>query len=291
MQSTRIFSALAACGTIVALAATAPAALAKGKHGGHRDGHGKTLPRFLATDSAGNLHTLKDTRDGLAPVRTTKLTFFPAGATRLVGLDQRPFTGEFYGIGDNSVVYRVNPRTGVAIGVAGTGTAAFSTTLRGANFGVDFNPTSPGGGAIRIVSDANFNGRVSPDTGAAGAGTPDGDLNGLEGAKITHAAYTNSGLSTTQPTETKLYVLDAAKDRLATQNPPNAGTLVDAKRLRFDVTEVGGFDIDGSGTGYVASERRWGTELHTLDVATGKARSVSGIRGVTLTGLTVAQRP
>src|SRR5215218_7833013 len=42
------------------------------------------------------------------------LSGLPAGVT-LSGIDFRPATGDLYGVGSDSVVYRVNPRTGIAI--------------------------------------------------------------------------------------------------------------------------------------------------------------------------------
>lgn len=284
----------------LALAVAAPAAAQAG-------------PTFHATDAQGNLLTIEKTGHAsyskhkrakkatrgwhhwrhhgrYAVTRSTPLEFTPAGATRLVGIDERPISGELYGVGDNSVVYRVNPRTGVATGVAGPLTAPFGIGLRGSLFGVDFNPTSPGGGAIRIVSDAGYNHRVGPDTGANGAMTPDGDLNGAAGARIVHAAYTNSGLSTTQPTTTTLYVLDAAGDRLYVQAPPNAGTLTNPVKVKLDVTDAGGFDIAGADEAYVATEHNGGSKLYALDLATGRTESFGSVWGApVLTGLAVAQ--
>src|SRR5919109_446468 len=62
----------------------------------------------------------------------------PAGVT-LTGIDFRPKTGDLYGVGSDSVVYRINPYTGIAIAEA----PAFTPVLRGTKFGVDFNPGMP----------------------------------------------------------------------------------------------------------------------------------------------------
>ena len=281
--------AMAVCCTAIGIAVAAPAASA-------------TAPSFYGTNQSGELVTIekvKKKKRGKKPKRafkatdSTPLKFTPAGASELVGIDQRPINGELNGIGDNSVVYRVNPATGIATGVAGSTTAPFSTTLEGNSFGVDFNPTVPGGGAIRIVSDSNYNHRVSPNTGTDGAGTPDADLNGgMNSPTIVHAAYTNSALDITQPLATELKVLDSANDVLYTQNPPNAGTLTAPLELSFDVTDVGGFDILGNGsTAYVASQRGGRSELHRLNVATGDSKSLGIVkRASVLTGLAVSQR-
>jgi Domain of unknown function (DUF4394) len=65
------------------------------------------------------------------------ITGLPAGVT-LRGIDFRPATGDLYGVGSDSVVYRVNPKTGIAVAEA----PAFTPALRGKSFGVDFNPPS-----------------------------------------------------------------------------------------------------------------------------------------------------
>ena len=97
--------------------------------------------------------------------------------------------------------------------------------LAGASFGFDFNPTVD---RIRLTSDARQNLRLNPDTGATAA--VDGALTyaaGDPGAastpRIVGSAYTNSvaGATTTQ-----LFDLDAGRDALVLQNPPNNGTLV-----------------------------------------------------------------
>ena len=68
----------------------------------------------------------------------------------LAGIDFRPATGDLYGVGSDSVVYRVNPRTGIAVAEG----PAFTPGLNGRFFGVDFNPTVD---KIRVVSDAGQN--------------------------------------------------------------------------------------------------------------------------------------
>jgi len=287
---TRKRLALAAGSAALAVALAAPAAQA--------------TPTFHGLDKRGNLlkiERVKQTtkkRNGkrvvkrfYAATKKVRLQFTPAGAEKLVGIDERPINGELYGVGNNSVVYRINPRTGVATGVAGPATAPFATTLEGSLFGVDFNPTSPGGGAIRIVSDANFNTRVSPDTGAAGMMTPDGDLNGAtEPPKIVHAAYDTSARSTTQPTAVEEYVLDSANDRIYVVNPPNAGTLTEPRDVSFNVTDEGGFDIFRDGLGYVSTRTGNRSRLYSLNTETGRGRNLGVIkRTSTLRALAVQQ--
>ncbi len=188
----------------------------------------------------------------------------------LTGIDFRPATGDLYGVGTDSVLYRVNPHTGIAIAEG----AAFTPALSGRSFGVDFNPTVD---KVRVVSDARQNLRLNVDEGTVLSN--DGMLNpGMP--KIVGAGYTNSGFSATRPTTTTLYVVDAASDRLFTQAPPNDGTLADGKRLRVDVGEDSGFDVAGrDDTGYLATTGRRSAKLFSVDVTTGaptrSARSAS----------------
>jgi hypothetical protein len=216
----------------------------------------------------------------------------------LVGIDYRPRTGDLYGVGSDSVVYRVNPQTGIAIAenLAGTPPApvAFTPGLMGDNFGVDFNPAPD---AIRIVSDAGQNKRVAPD-----AGTTLGDDLALNPGmpKVGGAAYTNSSFSVTQPAATavQLYVVDYQNDMVFLQNPPNNGTLTNGQTLAgVDVQPRFGWDIAGTGdVGYLATGDRRGrsASLYTVDETTGFTRNLGEIggrrlRGLTVTGLAVSQ--
>lgn len=292
---------LAAGSVALAAAVAAPGAQAAPKfHGVDGDGNLVLVEQVKKTSGKGKK---KKTKRFYSATETVALQYTPANDAGLVGIDERPISGDLYGVGGNSIVYRINPRTGVATGVAGPSTAPFTndlegtplgggTGLEGSLFGVDFNPTSPGGGAIRIVSDTNYNSRVSPDTGASGAMTPDDDLNGgAEGALITHVAYDASNVSTTQPTTTEEYALDSANDIIYVVNPPNDGTLTTPLDVSFDVTDVGGFDILRDGLGYVSTQANDKSRLYSLDTETGTGRDLGKIKGTsTLIALAVEQR-
>lgn len=219
----------------------------------------------------------------------------PSGVS-LAGIDYRPRTGDLYGVGSDSVVYRVNPQTGIAIAenLAGTPPAPvpFTPGLMGNNFGVDFNPVPD---AIRLVSDAGQNQRLAPDAGTTlGVDTA---LNpGMP--QVAGAAYTNSSFTATQPTTTQLYVIDYANDMVFLQNPPNNGTLTNGQRLTgVDVQPQFGWDIAGANdVGYLATNDRRGraANLYTVDETTGFTRNLGQIggrrlRGLTVTGLAVSQ--
>ena len=91
---------------------------------------------FYATDTEGNLFSFSANNprqlDSARP-----LTGLPVGVT-LKGIDFRPATGELYGVGSDSVVYRVSPVTGK---VVAEGPAFGPRPLEGGFFGVDFDPT------------------------------------------------------------------------------------------------------------------------------------------------------
>jgi Domain of unknown function (DUF4394) len=211
------------------------------------------------------------------------ITGLPAGVT-LRGIDFRPKTGDLYGVGSDSVVYRVNPYTGIALAEG----PAFTPALRGRAFGVDFNPVVD---KIRVVSDDRQNLRLNVDEG--NVLSVDKDINpGLPA--LVGAAYLNSSFNATRPAATTLYVVDAASDRLFTQDPPNDGTLKDGKRLGIDVGTNVGFDIAGAdNAGFLANTtRNRGARLYTVDVATGDTDQlgrIGGGRGVVVTGLAAWQ--
>jgi hypothetical protein len=211
------------------------------------------------------------------------ITGLPAGVT-LRGIDFRPKTGDLYGVGSDSVVYRVNPKTGIAISEG----PAFTPALRGRAFGVDFNPVVD---KIRVVSDDRQNLRLNVDEGTVLSA--DKDLN--PGTPMVVAAgYENSSFNVTQPAATTLHVVDAATDSLFTQAPPNDGTLMNGRRLGVDVGLNAGFDIAGAeNLGYLSNAASGrGSTLYTVDVPTGKTRSLGRIGGgkrLVVTGLAAWQ--
>lgn len=163
---------------------------------------------------------------------------------RLAGLDTRPATGELYGVGDSNRVYTLDPVSGVATQV---GSGTFTPVLSGASFGVDFNPVPD---RLRIVSDADFNGRFTPTAPITNGGlTPAGDTalsyapadaNVGQNPNVTGAAYTNSFNGAAATT---LFDIDSTLNILATQSPPNDGLLNTVGSLTVDPTDVNGYEI------------------------------------------------
>jgi hypothetical protein len=260
-----------------ALALTAVAAQAKSHRGWDRPD--RVL--YATTDQNQLLRFNARNPDRIRDIQA--ITGLPAGVT-LKGIDFRPATGDLYGVGSDSVVYRVNPKTGIAVAEG----PAFTPALRGKSFGVDFNPTVD---KIRVVSEDRQNLRLNVDEGTVLSA--DADLNPGT-PMVVGAGYTNSSFSATRPATTSLYVVDAASDMLFKQNPPNDGTLTEGKRLGVDVGLNANFDIAGDDNMGFLTNSTWrrGTTLYTVDVNTGDTHSLGRIGGgkrLVLTGLAAWQ--
>jgi hypothetical protein len=230
---------------------------------------GSTATNKLVSFSTNRPKRVKVTRlQGLAPNE------------RVLGLDVRPLNGQLYALGSTSQIYLVDPDNGQALPVGGS----FTPPLHGDFFGFDFNPTVD---RIRIISDANQNLRVNPDTGAVASVDTDlgyglGDSGFGQDPGAVGAAYTNN--DNDPATGTTLYDIDATRDVLVVQNPPNDGTLLTVGSLGVitDGSLVVGFDVAGSdGTAYAvlntANNKR--SMLYAIDLATGAATLIGEIGG------------
>lgn len=199
---------------------------------------------FVALTSAApqQLVQLRADRPGVVAGAAT-ISGLQAGE-KLVGIDTRPATGELYGVGSTSRVYTLDAATGAATQI---GSGTFTPALSGANFGVDFNPVPD---RIRMISDADFNGRFTPTApitngGLTAAGDSTltyaaGDPNAAANPNATAAAYTNSFAGSAMTT---LLDIDTTLNILATQNPPNDGLLNTVGALTVDPTDVNGYEI------------------------------------------------
>jgi hypothetical protein len=230
---------------------------------------------FYGVDTKNRLVTF--TGQFPSSITRTGLTGLPAGE-QIVGLDVRPANKQLVALGSSSRLYQIDVATGNATAI---GSTPFATTLAGASFGFDFNPTVD---RIRITSGARQNLRVHPDTGAVAAidGTltyATGDPGAGSTPRIVASAYTNSvaGATTTQ-----LFNLDAARDVLVLQSPPNNGTLVTIGSLGVDIGDNASFDISATdGAGYAAAQAGAATpsNLYRVDLRTGAATIVGRIGG------------
>jgi hypothetical protein len=200
-----------------------------------------------------------------------------ASGERMLGIDFRPANGKLYGVSSASQLYVISPVSGIAQRVG----VPFIPALAGNEFGVDFNPTVD---RLRIVSDTGQNLRVNPDTGAVAA--VDGalnfapaDANAGRTPMAVAAAYTNNVAGATS---TMLYDIDAGRDVLVTQTPPNAGTLNTVGSLGVKTSAPAGFDIAGTSSSGLAVLRPGNGNaslLYRIDLATGKAFALGRVGG------------
>jgi hypothetical protein len=277
----RITSKLGVSAALLAILAAAPAGASAGERLVGSTGDDRVVT--FSSDEPDDARTVR--LDGLAP------------GERIQGLDVRPATGQLYALGSSSRIYTVALERFRATATP-VGTAAFSPLARGRAFGFDFNPTVD---RIRVVSQANQNLRLDPNSGAvAGVDTDlaygEGDAGFGDDPIASGAAYTNN--DNDPATGTTLYDIDAERDALVTQNPPNAGTLVTVGSLGMRITDAVGFDIAASdGTAYAALQRDCATssrrfayrrasrfcdgrsQLFRVDLASGRTRWLGEIDG------------
>ena len=219
------------------------------------------------------------TFNGDTPTAISRVPFtgLPAGE-QIVGLDVRPANKQVVALSSASRLYRIDVATGAATVI---GAAPFTPALSGASFGFDFNPTVD---RIRATSDTRQNLRLHPDTGATAFvdGTltyAAGDAGASATPRIVGSAYTNSVAGATTTT---LFDLDAGRDFLAVQNPPNNGTLVSVGALGVDAGDNAGFDISAvDGVAYAALQvaPSVSSGLYRIDLTTGRATLVGRIGG------------
>jgi Domain of unknown function (DUF4394) len=243
---------------------------------------------IFATDDAGNLLRFRERTPQI--VRSKQIAGLPMGVS-LKGIDFRPATADLYALGSDKVVYRVNPRTAIAV-AEGPAFELMATALNGDRIGFDFNPTVD---KIRVTSDADDNLRLDPDPGSLLA--TDTKLTPAD-VTVVGSAYTNSSFAAfaNRPATTMLFAYDTSgrTDRVWLQNPANAGTLMNPLSLELDLGSDVGFDIAGADNqGYVAGTNagRSGARLYTVDVTSGKTRRLGRIGGgnVVVTGLAAWQ--
>jgi hypothetical protein len=161
------------------------------------------------------------------------------GGENLIGIDFRPANGQLYAAGNTGRIYTINTTSGAA-----TFVSQMSVAPVGTSFGFDFNPVPD---RLRLVSDADQNLRINVTDGVTtGDGTlayAAGDPNNGQNPNIVSAAYTNSFAGTTT---TALRVIDSNLDIIATQDPPNNGTLTTVGSLGVDTTTNVGYDFAGA---------------------------------------------
>lgn len=186
----------------------------------------------------------------------------------LVGMDSRPINGQVVAVSNQGRLYVLNLFNGATRQVS---TNMLSPLPAGQYFGMDVDPV---GDDVRLVSDARQNLRIHPETAATQA---DGELayatsDPGAGSKpaIVAAGYTNNVFAATT---SDLYVIDAARDVLAKQDPDNAGTLFTRGALGVKVSGPQALDIAPDNTAYAAlrTDGEVRSRLYRLDLASGTA--------------------
>lgn len=224
--------------------------------------------------------------DSSNPTSTTTVSVSGVNGT-LLGIDRRPANNLIYGLTNTNNIYTIDPFTGVASFVSTLSVPFTGGTISG----VDFNPVPD---RLRVVGSNDQNYRINVDTGAV---IVDGTLNPGD-PNITAVAYTN--VDNNPATGTTLYNIDYISDALFIQNPPNAGTLGLVGSLGLDIISAAGFDIftdNGVNTAFAALTPTSisGSNLYTIDLATGAATSVGTIssdkRLIGLTAVAIVPEP
>jgi hypothetical protein len=222
-------------------------------------------------------------------VASIAITGLQANET-ILGIDFRPANHVLYGLGSTSRLYSLDPTTGAATQIGSAG--AF--TLNGTAFGFDFNPTVD---RIRVVSNNGQNLRLNPNDGTLAAtdtalAYAAGDVNASATPRIVGSAYTNNFAGATTTT---LFAIDANLDVLATQNPPNAGTMNTVGALGFNTSDLVGFDISPlTGVSFASLTAPAGgtSQLFTINLGNGAATLVGTVGlNVTLADISVAATP
>ena len=169
---------------------------------------------------------------------------------KFIGIDYRFRTATdrsntLYGLTDRANLYTINTNSGLATLISNLKAATGSsyTALDGSSFAVDFNPTAD---RLRVISNTGQNLRINVDTGDT---IQDGQINGIAGAIITGAAYSNSFQTPITALGTELFDLDQTNKLLAKQMPPNEGTLVKIGDLGINLGTHNGLDIAGGDNG------------------------------------------
>ncbi len=212
------------------------------------------------------------------PLSSATITGLQMGET-ISAIDFRPATGQLYGLSSAGRLYVINPETGAARMIGSS-----AIMLDGTMVGFDFNPTVD---RIRVVTDKGQNLRLNPETG--GLAVTDLPINGVAGAMVTGAAYTNNvaGAMTTT-----LYDIDVATQSLYKQLPPNDGKLELVGPLKLKISGEGGFDIEaGSGIALGMYKVNNLPALIKIDLMTGAAVALDRYERKNYTGIAIPTQP
>jgi hypothetical protein len=230
----------------------------------------------LTTQNTITVYNAKDVRVAKGNFTITGL----ATAENMLAIDFRPATGDLYGMSSLSKLYTIDLVNGSAKAVSAT---AFAPLLTGTMVSMDFNPTTD---RIRVITNSGQNLRINPETGIVEATDPAQTNLGISG--ISHSnSYGGS-------TNTILYQLDAAGQKLLKQDPINTGILTTVGSFEQTIDNAT-FEISPDGANALSvGQNSEGTRLFKIDLISGKAtvkgKFVAGtsIRSIAIPAFTVA---
>ena len=256
---------------------------------------GRRLMSVVLGLQPGNALVAFDSTAPAVPLATVRVRGL-AQRENLLAIDYRPATGALYALGSSNRLYTIDPAAGRATPV---GTTTFAVRLNGTSFGIDFDPDSD---RLRVVSDADQNFQLHPDTGEVIDADPAApgvqadanlafaatDLGPPQNPAVIAVAHANRDADPATP-GTALFGIDANLDLLVRQGSPagapgspGSGTLFPVGALGVDVEIVGGFDVVTAGatdTAFAAlsTNLRRASQLYTVDLGTGAATAVGNI--------------
>lgn len=204
------------------------------------------------------------------PEAATRISVRGVAGT-LIGIDLRPADQQLYGLSTTNEIYRIDPNRGEATLVSSL-TVPFDG---GARSGIDFNPQAD---RLRPVSAEGQNLRVNVEIGATAVDRPlayaPGDANAGKRPGVAASAYSHSlpGAATT-----KLFNIDAARDVLTVQEPPNDGVQRTVGPLGVDFAPEAGFEIVSLPSGEDRAYAATGSTLYAIDLASGAATRLAAI--------------
>jgi hypothetical protein len=204
-----------------------------------------------------------------------------AANERLIGIDYRynPLVGTtkaLYAVGatdngatDDLRTYTLDPSTGLATLVGGP-----ESFDHGANYGISLSPLSD---RIRIVNDAEENGRINPNDGSRSDPSPTHDQDLSPAADVT--AIASDRVDTDAATPTTLYGLSRSNGTLVVigglngSPGPNNGNVTTVGSTGLGTFTSLAFDISPSGAAFAGSN----TTFATVNLGTGAAPLVGAL--------------
>ncbi len=193
----------------------------------------------------------------------------------LRALAVQPVTGKLFAVGSASVLYTLDPFTGVATAVG----PAFTPALLSESMDMAFDRVT---GLLRVVTAARQNLLLNPTTGAVVS--TDGNLAFAAGDVNAGTTPILAGLDSILNGSTQtFYGIDAAKDVFVRLNSPATGQLTTVRALGFDIGGLGGFDIPSGATyGWAALSLQGANScnLYAINLPAGNAIFLGTIRTV-----------